>query len=262
MIGGIATQVPYMLGVGNHEYDHVAGGKNDPSNQGDNGSGGVAGWHPAWGNFGDDSHGECGRPLHERFHMPDNGNSLFWYSFDYGSVHIVMMSSEHDWTPGSPQYQWVEADLASVDRTKTPWLLIGSHRPMYTSENYESDYQVSLYFQAAMETLWAQYKIDMALTGHYHAYERTCSVFNQTCQEPGSNQWGITHIVVGTAGFELDQTTWMDKIWSVNHAIEFGYGRVSVSSDVQAGTTTLLYEFVFNANGTVYDSVSITKPLP
>jgi hypothetical protein len=36
------------------------------------------GFHPPWGNFGDDSSGECGVPLFNRFKMPDNGNSLFW----------------------------------------------------------------------------------------------------------------------------------------------------------------------------------------
>ena len=32
-------------------------------------------------------------------------NSPFWYSFDYGSIHFVMLSTEHDVTPGSHQYR-------------------------------------------------------------------------------------------------------------------------------------------------------------
>ena len=32
-------------------------------------------------------------------------NAPFWYSFDYGSVHFVMISTEHDVTPGSHQYR-------------------------------------------------------------------------------------------------------------------------------------------------------------
>ena len=27
-------------------------------------------------------------------------------------------------------------DLASVDRSKTPWIIFGGHRPMYISSNY------------------------------------------------------------------------------------------------------------------------------
>ena len=32
-------------------------------------------------------------------------NPPFWYSFDYGSIHFVMLSTEHDVTPGSHQYR-------------------------------------------------------------------------------------------------------------------------------------------------------------
>ena len=45
-----------------------------------------------------------------------------------------MMSSEHDYRPGSRQYVWLENDLKNVDRTKTPWVVLGGHRPMYCSQ--------------------------------------------------------------------------------------------------------------------------------
>ena len=49
-------------------------------------------------------------------------------------VHFIMMSTEHDMGKGSKQYIWLENDLKSVDRSKTPWVVLGGHRPMYTSE--------------------------------------------------------------------------------------------------------------------------------
>ena len=55
------------------------------------------------------------------------------YSVDFGLVHFVMLSTEHDFAVGSPQRAWLEKDLAAVDRSKTPWLLTGGHRPMYSS---------------------------------------------------------------------------------------------------------------------------------
>eukprot|EP00116_Pleurobrachia_bachei_P002651 sb/3462913/ len=58
---GVAMAVPYMVGVGNHEYDHIQGGENDPS-----GAEGQ-GFHPDWGNLGDDGHGECGVPTVHRY---------------------------------------------------------------------------------------------------------------------------------------------------------------------------------------------------
>jgi hypothetical protein len=43
-------------------------------------------------------------------------NAPFWYSFDYGSVHFTVISTENDLSPGSSQYAWLEKDLAAVDR--------------------------------------------------------------------------------------------------------------------------------------------------
>ena len=37
------------------------------------------GFHPSWGNYGNDSNGECAVPVYHRFHMPDNGLALFWF---------------------------------------------------------------------------------------------------------------------------------------------------------------------------------------
>lgn len=36
-----------------------------------------------------------------------------------------------DYTPGSAQYNWLLKDIASVDRVKTPWLIVNMHTPWY-----------------------------------------------------------------------------------------------------------------------------------
>ena len=92
-------------------------GKNDPSGAEGNG------FHPSWGNYGDDSAGECSVPMFHRFKTPQNGNGLYWYSFDYGNVHVIQISSEHDYLPGSEQYMWLEEDLKQVDRKNTPFIV-------------------------------------------------------------------------------------------------------------------------------------------
>ncbi|XP_015775723.1 PREDICTED: probable inactive purple acid phosphatase 2 [Acropora digitifera] len=245
LIEPYATLIPYMVGIGNHEQDHLSGGSKDPS-----GAPGE-GWHPIWGNFGDDSGGECGVPMYYRFHMPDNGNALWWYSFDYGSVHFVMMSTEHDYRKGSRQYTWLEKDLKSVDRNKTPWLVLGGHRPMYSSQKVSSDYFVSLYMQYYLEELFHDYKVDLAFWGHYHSYERTCAVYKEVCQEKGS---GTTHIVVGSAGFTLDTEGYYDVGWSRYHENDYGYGRVLV-----ANKSALYYEWVRNKDNVVRDKVWLIK---
>ena len=53
------------------------------------------------------------------------------YGFDYGNVHVVMMSTEHDFTANSEQLQFLDDYLKTVNREKTPWLIFTGHRPMY-----------------------------------------------------------------------------------------------------------------------------------
>ena len=73
MIEPYSTLVPYMVGVGNHEYDHTSGGEKDPSHVMSPG-----GYRPHWFNGGTDSGGECSVPVYKRFHMPENGNAVYW----------------------------------------------------------------------------------------------------------------------------------------------------------------------------------------
>ncbi len=124
MIEPYSSLIPYLVSIGNHDQVTAMGSSRDPS-------GNSTVRRP--GSF-HDSGGECGVPLDYRFHMPDSGNRLWWYSFDYGSVHFTQISSEHNLSHGSVQYAWLQNDLAEVDSLVTPWMIVTSHRPMYTSQ--------------------------------------------------------------------------------------------------------------------------------
>ena len=110
------------------------------------------------------------------------------------------MSSEHDWTRGSLQYNWLEKTLSSIDRNRTPFVVITSHRMMYTTQLCEdNDYRVSLYIRKELEPLLKQYKVSLMLVGHQHSYERTCPVYEGECldtksssiSDPTSRQEGV-----------------------------------------------------------------------
>lgn len=76
MIQPYASQVPYMVVNGNHEYDHTMGGSGgkDPS-----GEVSEFGFQPDWDETSFHSTGgECGVPISKRFAVPENGNSVFW----------------------------------------------------------------------------------------------------------------------------------------------------------------------------------------
>ncbi|KAJ0403914.1 hypothetical protein P43SY_009407 [Pythium insidiosum] len=246
-----ATRVPYMISIGNHEYDYMSGGEgHDPS--GGVGHDGRMAFHPWWANYGEDSSGECSVPMYHRWHAPDNGNGIYWYSFDYGGIHVIQMSSEHDWTQGSPQYKWIEADLANVDRSKTPWIVLTAHRMMYTTQLGEAaDLLVSVHFRKHMEDLLWKYKVNLVLVGHQHSYERSCAVRGGKCTSDGI---GPVHIVVGSAGAGLETRGFSRDLgeWSVSHVNDWGYLRVDATEH------EMHLEFVLNRNGVVYDEVTLT----
>ncbi|XP_028398473.1 nucleotide pyrophosphatase/phosphodiesterase-like [Dendronephthya gigantea] len=245
LIEPYSSIAPYMVGIGNHEQNHIDNSGKDPSGvKGD-------GWHPWWGTMDDDSHGECGVPMFYRFHMPDNGNYLWWYSYDYGMVHFIMISTEHDLSPGTRQYKWLEEDLKSIDRSKTPWVILGGHRPMYTSEIDPRNFIVALAFQFLFEDLLYHYKVDVAFWAHYHSYERTCAVYKNQCVDDG-----IVHIVIGTAGKEADWPPYLPPDWSKfrRHIDPYGYGRVTL-----ANRSALHFEYFVNSENKVVDQVWLYK---
>lgn len=69
-------------------------------------------------------------------------NAPFWYSYDVGSAHFVVISSEHSLKHGGDQWQWLAAHLPTVDRCKTPWLILAIHRPLYVIHPHHSNRKV------------------------------------------------------------------------------------------------------------------------
>lgn len=224
MVEPFARKVPLMIGVGNHEYDHMSGGEEkDPSGL----KNASHGFMPEWGNFGADSQGECGVPTSNRFTMPANGNGVFWYSFDFANVHTIMLSSEHNLTKGSDQHEWFVEDLKSVNRTLTPWLILELHRPLYQSEFWWVQNAVGVGMRYEIEDLLKEFQVDLVLAGHYHSYLRTCDgLYHSKCHNGGP-----MHICVGSAGAMLDSAMLYPNHWTETFIQqEYGYGRITVAN--------------------------------
>jgi acid phosphatase type 7 len=112
--------------------------------------------------------------FNNRYKMPyekSKGNGNYWFSYDYGNVHVISISTEESFEEGSPQMVWVEADMAAAaaNRDTVPWIVVSMHRPMYTSE-YGMDNGSAR--TVNMEKLVLQYDVDLVLCGHVHVYER------------------------------------------------------------------------------------------
>ena len=124
-----------------------------------------------------DSTTESG-PYYDIFSLPRNGEAggvasgtEAYYSFDYGNMHFVCLNSETDPSPDGAMMTWLEADLAANDKE---WIIAFWHRAPYSrgSANSDTDDRQIALRQNAVPLL-ERYGVDLVLTGHTHAYERS-----------------------------------------------------------------------------------------
>lgn len=260
-IESIASRVPYHVCIGNHEYDWP-----------------LQPWKPDWSMYiyGKDGGGECGVPYSLRFNMPGNSSELtgtrapatrnLYYSFDMGSVHFVYLSTETNFLEGSRQYGFIKHDLGSVNRTKTPFVVVQGHRPMYTTSNEIRDSPMREKMLKHLEPLFVKNNVTLALWGHVHRYERFCPLNNFTCGSMGKNglNWKgyPVHVVIGMAGQDwqpiweprpdhTDLPIFPQPERSIYRGGEFGYTRLVATKE------KLTLSYVGNHDGKVHDVVEI-----
>lgn len=171
------------------------------------------------------------------------GNDNFWYTFTYSYAHFIILSSNHPFEIGSPQYEFIIKSLEKVDRTKTPWLFVSFHHPIYSSNSF---YPPFIRLRNVLDPLLQKYKVDFVICGHVHAYERTCNVFNEKCGN------GPIHLKIGSAGRHLYRDWNPKPIWSMYRESEHGIGRFHVSK------TRVSFEFL-RVNYTIGDKFMIEK---
>ncbi|KAJ8900268.1 hypothetical protein K2173_024908 [Erythroxylum novogranatense] len=242
LITPMASRVSYMTAIGNHERDYKNSGSLYQL---------------------PDSGGECGVPYETYFPMPTPAKDKPWYSIEQGSIHVTVISTEHDWRPNSEQYEWMQKDMGSVDRSRTPWLIFMGHRPMYSSGT--GLFSVDKLFAAAVEPLLLKSKVDLALFGHVHNYERTCSVYQKKCLAmPTKDGNGVdtynhtnyvapVQAVIGMAGFSLDGFIETPGSWSLKRISQFGYLRA------HATRQQINLEFVNSNTRKIEDSFRIIR---
>lgn len=148
---------------------------------------------------------------------PSNGT---WYSISGGLAHWVMVSGYETFTKGSPQYAWLQADLAAVDRTATPFLFVAYHQPAYNSNTAHQGEGEAL--RQSLEPLFYAAGVDAIFSGHVHAYERSIRQYNN---KPDAS--GPYYITIGDGGNrEGLAANWINPqpAWSVFRQASYGHG--------------------------------------
>lgn len=266
----VTAYKPYMVGPGNHEANCDNGGTTDKRF---NITYDVSICLPGQTNF-------TGFMNHWRMPGPQSGGrDNFWYSFDHGMVHYVQLSTETDLgngivAPDEPggdskensgpfgkypneQVDWLKKDLTSVNRQKTPWVIVAGHRPWYVSAPNDTS-NVCLNCQKAFEPLFHEFSVDLVLSGHVHAYERHAPLFNYNIDPNGlNNPSGTWYIMNGAAGHYdgLDTLDTPRQPYSrYANDTAYGWSRLNFHN-----RTHLTAEFVASKDGSVLDSATLYK---
>ncbi|XP_027170324.1 purple acid phosphatase 18 [Coffea eugenioides] len=203
LVQPLASARPWMVTQGNHEKEHILLIKKS-----------FASYNARWK-----------MPYEE-----SGSSSNLYYSFDVAGAHIIMLGSYTDYDEFSDQYSWLKADLAKVDREKTPWLLALFHVPWYNSNDAHQGEGDNM--MASMEPLLNAAGVDIVLAGHVHAYERSQRVYNGR-----SDSCGAVHITIGDGGnreglahrFKDQQPE-----WSVFREASFGHGELKIVNSTHA----------------------------
>ncbi|HZP80269.1 MAG TPA: metallophosphoesterase [Chthonomonadaceae bacterium] len=187
--------------------------------------------YPSRGN-----HDLGGPGYEERVTAPFTSGNKLYYSFDKGGCHFVSVDSFSSYKPGSPQYEWLEKDLAAAQK-KAAHTFVYFHTPPYSIGAHGSD----LTARRILCPLFTKYGVRAVFNGHDHIYYRT-------------RRDGVTYVVTGGGGAPLYPTDPNkgaiegDKWGSVNHILV---------CDVSGKTVTMT---ALRADGTTLDRFSIHAP--
>jgi hypothetical protein len=166
-----------------------------------------------------------------------------WHSFDLAGWHVVALDSNCGRVggcgAGSPQGQWLEADLAANSK---PCTLAFFHHPRFSSGIVGVDDDVLPFW----ETLYA-HGVDVILNGHDHAYERFARVGPAGLAEPLR---GIRSFISGSGGVGLHGADEVEPNSEVRDETTYGVLRLTLAP------TSYAWEFLGAGPGTFTDSGS------
>ena len=156
----------------------------------------------------------------------------YYYSFDYGPVHIAAIDQYKRYSPGSTQYKWLEKDLKNSHKK---WKIIFLHEPGWSAGGHDNNTNVQDYIQP----LAKKYGVDFVFSGHNHYYSR--AVVD-----------GVQHVTTGGGGAPLYRPDpsypHIVKAKKVRH-----FCTVHIEGDTLRFTVT-------DEDGNQIDSLTLNKP--
>jgi len=203
--------------------------------------------YPVIGNHEKDSHW-----YYDYFSLP---KPEYYYTFRYGNAQFFMIDSNRPLKPGSPQYEWLEKELAA---SKATWKFTCHHHPCFSSD--ENDYGDHNKGEAGTQfgfgdrnarqvvPLYEKYGVDIAFNGHIHLYERTWPIFEMAINQ----QQGVRYITSGGGGGSLEQAAPQRTWFSLHFQRAFHYCYAAISD------RTIVFK-AYDIDGLLFDTFELTK---
>lgn len=178
------------------------------------------------------NHEDTGSLLRKYYPYAYVDPSAFYYSFDYGPVHVTVIDDNVNRAPASSQYNWIDADLSG---TTKPWKIVVFHKPAWGSGGYHSNDSNN---QTLTSNLFEPRGVALAFTGHNHYYARNAKS-------------GIPHITSGGGGAPL-YTPDPSYPYYVTSANSHHYSRIAIKDNT-------LHFTAFDWGGRVIDNFFLRR---
>jgi len=189
--------------------------------------------------------GDHDKPQDE--YMKHYGLEKNFYSLDYENVHFIALSltATRDDTNESEQYKFLESNLkTSSEDPNIDWIIVFFHSPLYSSA--DSDFKIPN-FRLIYQPLFDLYGVDLVVSGHIHAYERTQPLkFNEIITDESDfsyvNPEGQIYVTVGSGGINHYKFSKTSDWVVVQNDVYYGFLNIKLSSNGEI----LTGEFITN----------------
>lgn len=181
-----------------------------------------------------------GQTLFPKYFPYPFAGSRYYYSFDYGPVHVTVLDLYTAYDSTSTQGLWFKNDLASSTK---PWKFVLLHEPGWAASNTcGTGHTNNTTVQSQVEPFCERYGVAAVFAGHSHYYAR--AVVN-----------GIQHITTGGGGAPLN-TGCLGQPNEVAYASVNHYCKVAIDGGV------LQFQAINRSTGAVIDSFTLVRTIP
>ena len=191
------------------------------------------------------------------FSFPQNGphdflgRACYW---DYLNTRIISLDSNGIQTLPSAleQQKWLKSVL---EATHQKWIIVIMHHPLYSTSRGR-DY---FYLRTLFKSLFDQYKVDLVLAGHYHAYGRAIIIPDGEFKHKQGPVYVVTH--ASPKVYDIGFSEKMDKLASNTRMYQLlDVSNDSIKFSAYASDGTLFDGFTIHKDGTGNKSVTEHAP--